>query len=1056
MKPPSIPRIPARECYPLSFAQERLWFLDQFEPASSLYNVIWAVEIRGNLHVGALERALNGVVARHATLRTTFQSVDGTPVQVIAEYRPARLPVEELSGPEATVRSRMQREGLRPFDLAHDAMLRPKLFRLEPRRHILLLTLHHIASDGWSTAVLFRELSELYAAELAGRPAMLPELPIQYTDFAVWQRDYLQGDVLDNHLAYWKRQLAGTEILAMPTDHPRPASQNYWGVILDDVIDERLSAALAELSRRERVTLFMTLLGAFAALLHRYTGQNDLAIGMPIANRTRVESEGLIGLFVNTLVLRVDLAGQMRFRDLLRRVRDLALEAYEHQDLPFEKLVEALQPERSLSYTPLFQVYFGMHNTPRQELAFPGLELRRYEVETETSKFDFGMQVEEVDGTLNVRLHYATHLFERETMERFLGHYRRLLEGVVADSGERLSRLPVLSLAGRREILSDWNVTRRDYPQLCAHQLFEEQAGRCPEAEAVVFAGRSLTYQELNIRANRLAHHLRALGVGPDVLVGLAVERSLEFAIGMLGILKAGGGWLSLDPSLPPERLAVLLDDARPPVVLTSSRSLAALPDYRGHMLVLDAGADQFPGESQANPPNLAGPENLAYAMYTSGSTGKPKGVLNVHRGLANWVLWLRETIPLSGGDRVLHKSPLSFDAAVLESFHAFVTGACLVIARPEGHRDPEYLAGLIASERVTTAQFVPSMLEMFLETGGAARCGCLQRILLGGEIMPRRLQDRFHNLLPAELHNLYGPTEVAVAVTHWKCVKDDPHPVVPLGRPVANTAIYILDANMQPVPPLVRGEIFIGGASLARGYLNLPGLTAEKFIPDPFSDEPGARLYRTGDMARFLAGGIVEFLGRTDDQVKLRGIRIELGEIEAVLSEFPAVGRAVAMVREDQPGDKRLVAYLQPVKGADLREPELRGFLAKRLPEYMVPSALVVVPALPLTSSGKVDRLELPAPRYARPELDGAFAEARTPLERTLAGLWREVLKTERAGVNDNFFQLGGHSLLAMQLVSRIRRALHVDVPVRLLFESPTIAELAAAIERLQDAGMG
>jgi amino acid adenylation domain-containing protein len=1044
--PPLLPA-PRDGELPLSFAQQRLWFLDQWEPESPQYNIAAAVRLTGPLDAATLERSLREIVRRHEVLRTTFATVEGRPISVIAEGLALSLPLIDLSGlaadeREAEVGRRAETEARAPFDLAGGPLLHATLLRLAPEDHVVLVVLHHIIADGWSIGVLNREVAALYEAYVAGRPSPLPEPPVQYADYAAWQRRWLQGAALEKQLAYWKERLAGAAALDLPADRPRPAAPSYRGAAVRFALPANLAGGVRTLAKQEGCTPFMVLLAAFQALLHRYTGQDDICVGTPIAGRGRTEVEGLIGFFVNTLVLRTDLAGDPTFVQLLGRVRETCLGAYAHQDLPFERLVEELRPQRDSSRSPFFQVMFVLQNTPQETLELPGLTVTPLDVDSGTSKFDLTLRLTEQDGELRGELEYSTELFEAATAARLTGHLRTLLEGACADSGQPVSRLPLLTNEERVQ-LACWNDTHTDYAQEhLLHRLVEQQARRSPDAEAVRCGGRSLSYQELDRRATALARRLRALGVGPDVPVGVFLERCLDLTVALLGVLKAGGCYVPLDPGYPPERLALLLADVAPAVLLTQTRLASRLPQHGAHTLCLGDGGAEGNGA-----PLDAGltPGNLAYVIYTSGSTGRPKGAMNSHAGICNRLLWMQQAYRLTQADTVLHKTPVGFDVSVWELFWPLLSGARLVLARPGGHQDPAYLAGLIRDEKVTVCHFVPSMLEAFLrEPGLEQSCASLRDVVCSGEALSYALQERFCARLGARLHNLYGPTEAAVDVTAWPCRPGDPRTVVPIGRPIANIRMHVLDKQMQEVPVGVPGELHIGGVGLARGYWQRPELTAERFI-----DHAGlGRLYRTGDVGRWLADGAIEYLGRGDGQVKVRGCRVEPGEVEAALRQHPGVGEAAVLAREDAPGDVRLVAYIVPRDAEQGVSAEaLRGHLRGKLPEYMVPSAFVVLDALPLSPNGKLDRHALPDPEHDRPGSDDSYVAPRNPVEEVVAKIWAEVLGVERVGVHDNFFDLGGHSLLATQALSHIRQAFPVDIPLRRLFEEPTVATLAQAI---------
>ncbi|WP_437667767.1 amino acid adenylation domain-containing protein [Sorangium sp. So ce1182] len=1055
---PPIEKAPRKGELPLSFAQQRLWFLDRLEPASAFYNVPAVVRLSGRLDVDALARSLQEIVRRHEALRTVFPTtLAGEAHQAIASALEVPFPIVDLQAfaepaLEAEVRRRAEEEGQEPFDLAKGPLLRTTLLRLGEQEHVLVLTMHHIVSDGWSMGVLVRELGALYEAFARGLPSPLPALPIQYADYAVWQRAWLSGEVLEAQLAYWKKQLSGAPpALELPTDRPRPAVHTYRGAVLPVALPRELSTALAALSRREGVTLFMTLLAAFQVLLHRYTGQDDIVVGSPIAGRTHPQTEGLIGFFVNTLVLRTDLSRQPTVRELLGRVREVTLGAYAHQEVPFEKLVEELSPARDLSRTPLFQVLFSLQNAPMPALVLGDVKLAPVEVEQTTAKFELTLSFGETEEGLRGALEYNTDLFDAATIERMAGHYRTLLEGLVAEPGRRVSELSLLTEAERQKLLVTWNATEAEYPRdTCIHGLFEAQVEETPDAVAVVYEGQKLTYRELNARANQLAHHLRRLGVGPEVLVGLCVERSLEMVVGLLGILKAGGAYLPLDPAYPAERLAFMLEDAAVPVLLTQDRVANALPVTSCMMLCLDTDWEPIAGERQDNPASGALPDHLAYVIYTSGSTGTPKGVMIPHRGLVNYLWWCARAYDVAGGQGAPVHSSLSFDLTITGLFSPLLVGRPVVLMPEQGGVEAlvEVLEG---HEDFSLVKITPAHLELLQRLLPRERAaGRARALIIGGEALSWEALAFFQTHAPAtRLVNEYGPTETVVGCCVYEAPADGGKTgPVPIGRPIANTQLYVLDAHRQPVPIGVPGELYIGGAGVARGYLNRPELTAERFIEDPFRAEPGARLYKTGDLCRWLPDGTLEYLGRLDHQVKVRGFRIELGEIESVLVQHPSVREAVVVAREDAPGDKRLVAYVVAREAPLPAVSELRSYVQSKLPEYMVPAAFVELSALPLTANGKVDRKALPAPDQAQTEQGSTFVAPRTPVEEVLAGIWAEVLHLERVSVLDSFFDLGGHSLLATQVLGRLRPVFGVDVSLRALFDAPTVAGLATHVE--------
>jgi len=1047
---------------PLSFAQQRLWFLDQLEPGLASYNIPAAVRLEGDLDVGALRRALTEMVRRHESLRTVFAESDGSPLQVILPASPVALEVTDLSGldeeeREAEAGRLAAEEAQTPFDLSAGPLLRAGLVKVGEREHVFLLTMHHIVSDGWSLGVLIEEVGALYEAYVRGEESPLPELEVQYADYAAWQRGWLQGEVLDRQLSYWREQLGGAPpVLELPTDRPRPAVQSFRGATYEFTLGEELTAGLKGLSRSEGVTLFMTLLAGFQALLSRYTGQEDVSVGTPIAGRTRGEVERLIGFFVNTLVMRTDLSGDPTFVELLGRVREVALGGYAHQEVPFEKLVDELEVERSLSHAPLFQVMFVLQNTGsgKKGAEVSGLRMSGVEAENHTSKFDLTLAMTEGREGLSATIQYSTELFDAGTIERLAGHLQALYEAAAADPGRRLSKLPILGEEERRRLLVEFNDTRAEYPRgLCLHRLFEEQAGRTPDAVAVVEGSRRLTYRELDERADRLAGHLRGRGVTAESRVGLLVERSAEMVAAMLAVLKAGGAYVPLDPEYPAERLAFMLEDSGAALLITQERLREGLPPFSGEVFALDPVWDLAAGESPARPESPAAADNLAYVIYTSGSTGKPKGVAVSHAAICNHLLWRQEAYPLGAADRFLQKASFSFDISVWEIFAPLAAGARLVLAEPGGQKDTAYLARTMAEERITVAHFGPAALQALLEEPGLERCESLRHVFCGGEQLPAGLRARFSERLGASLHHQYGPTEATVDATVHDCVEGAGRPGrIPIGRPIANTTAYVLDRFARPAPAGVAGELHLGGLCLARGYLNRPALTAERFLPDPFSAEPGARMYRTGDLARWLPSGELEFLGRTDQQVKLRGFRVEPGEVEAALLGHDSVREALVVAREDVEGDRRLVAYVVGAGGGPSAA-ELREHLRGRLPDHMVPSAFVTLEGLPLTPNGKVDRKALPAPEDAGLPGGRDYVPPRDVLELTLAGIWEEVLRVGRVGVTDNFFEVGGHSLLAVQLMSRVERVVGVRLPLAALFQGPTVESLAGLLRRSEGA---
>ncbi len=1030
--------------YPLSAGQRRMWFLDQFEQGVH-YNENFNLRLKGAVDIAILERTLEEILRRHEAMRSSFVVRDGQPVQRIVPTEPIQLPVRDLRGiPERDRQSEAVRlaieEARRPFDLAKGPLWRFALLMLAEDECILLITAHHIATDGWSSGVFLKELRLLYEAFQAGEPSPLSDPVIQYADYAAWQSEWLNSEAAQQQLSYWTRQLSGAPaLLELPADRPRPSVQTFRGARHQLTLSKPLTAELRDLSQHQGVTLFMLLFAAFQALISRYTGGDDIVVGTPIANRTFPEIDGLIGFFVNTLVLRSDLSGDPTFVDLLQQVRQTTLGGFENQDLPLEKLVDALRPQRTQSYTPLFQVLFVLQSLkPKWEL--PQLSVSPFRIDSGTAKFDLALFLFDRADGLAGWIEYATDLFDAAHIERMAGHFLAMLEGIVSNPNERLSRLPLLTEAERQQLLVDWNETEVDYPaNACIHELFEAQAQRTPEAVAAEFNGEQLTYSELNRRSTQFAQHLQALGVGPDVLVAVYAERSLEMVIALLGILKAGAAYLPLDVTFPQERIAFVLGDAQPRVLVTLTKLLAKLPPNQSQVVCVDdfAAVREAPA---APPPNS---RHLAYVIYTSGSTGKPKGVEICHGAVVNFLSSMRAEPGMEAQDTLLSVTTLSFDIFGLEIWLPLTTGAKVVIVPEEVARDGRELAALMRRSGATVMQATPSTWRLLLESGWEGNPHL--KILCGGEAWPAQLAEQ---LLPkcASLWNMYGPTETTI----WSAVSavGEGKPIL-IGRPIANTQFYVVDSHLQPVPVGVPGELLIGGEGLARGYLNRPELTAEKFIADPFSTHVESRLYRTGDLVRYLPDGTLEFLGRMDQQVKIRGFRIELGEIESVLRTHSGVREAVVVVREER--EKQLVAYVVGTGESASTSAELRDYLKQKLPDYMVPAAWVTLPALPLTPNGKVDRKALPLPDQRRPELASRYVAPRTPAENKLAAIWSKVLGVQQVGVNDNFFELGGDSILSIQVVSRVQRE-GLKLTLKQMFAHQTVAELAALADVVDD----
>ena len=1053
------------ERLPMSYAQERMWFLDRYEENHFTYNVPWCWKLQGSLNGEVLERCLVALVERHEPLRTTFLEANGKLWQEIQSGNDFRLEKVDLRSVALEDREKKARElytseATRPFDLSRDLMLRGMLIQLGDTDYWLVLVLHHIASDGWSLGVLERELAALYQATLAGEPSPLPRLSVQYADYAVWQRQWLQGAFLETQLNYWKRQLAGIPVLLeLPTDDPRPDKQEFRGAHCEVHLDAGLTQSLKDLSRREHVTLFMTLLAGWQVLLSRYSGQRDIVVGAPIAGRQRGEFENLVGFFVNTLVLRANLEQNPTVRELLHQVRDTTLSAYAHQDIPFERLVQELKPHRSLNHSPLFQVMFVLQTATGALPTIPGLFLDRQELDTRSAKFDLLLSLEETPEGLRGILEYDTHLFRASTVSRMIDHFQILLEGLVTNPETRIDQLPFLTKREQDQVLIEWNQTRRDYPfEKTVHELFEAQVQRQPNAIAMVFGSQSITYRQLNCVANQLAQDLRNRGVGPDVVVGLHADRSMEVLVGLLGILKAGGAYLPLDPAYPSERLRVILQDSQVRFIVSQPRLADQLPACSAEVIPLQPDVGTVDPEIR-NPVNFSNKTHLAYVLYTSGSTGRPKGVAMEHGALTNLICWQNSQSSLGSGSRTLQFASLGFDVSFQEIFSTWCSGGTLVLVDEMTRRDMNLLMRLINRERIARL-FVPyvvlqQLTEVVMDTEGSG--SSLREVVTAGEqlqVTPQLVQF-FQQIPHCRLINQYGPTEAHVVTSYELTGDRQLWPALPpIGRPISNTQIYVLDSKLQPVPVGVSGELYIGGIGVARGYLNNAELTSEKFVLDPFRPVPGGRMYRTGDKGRWRSEGVLEFQGRLDHQVKYRGFRIELGEIESVLNRCPQVSQSIVMLREDRPGEKRLVSYIVPVDPSSISPRDYREFARQRLPEYMIPTSWVILDSLPLTVNGKLDRKALPVPGLEGVESGEARIAPRTPLEEILAEGWKQVLRVDDVGVDENFFELGGHSLLAMRLVSYIRSALEMEIPIRSVFEHPTISGLATMIDSTRRSG--
>ncbi|XQQ06569.1 MAG: amino acid adenylation domain-containing protein [Leptolyngbya sp. IPPAS B-1204] len=1073
--PPLIPQSRPADL-PLSFAQQRLWFLEQLQPDSAVYHIPIAVRLTGTLNITQFEQALRVLLQRHESLRTNFQLINGQPAQAIRSAISLSLPIVDLMNlavinqnvTEKIIKTLTLQAAQTPFDLVSDPLLRLILLRLSADQHILLLTLHHLITDGWSMEIFMRELAALYAG---GTP--LPELPIQYADFALWQRQWLQGKPLAVQLDYWKQQLGGDlPILQLPLDFPRSRMQTSRGGVVHFSLTADLSTRLKALAHQAGCTLFMTLLAAYKLLLYRYTGQTDLIVGSPIANRNRAEVEGLIGFFVNTLVLRTDLSGNPSFRELLQRVRQVTWAAYDHQDLPFEKLVEELHPERDLSYNPLFQTKFRLENAPTERLQVPGLTLDLLPQIAPVAKLDLSVDLYETSNGIVGSFEYNRGLFAPRTIERMVNHFCTLLDRIVDSPDQPISNLELFTATEKQRILVDWNQTQINYAQeTFFHQLFESQAERTSDAIALIFNDQQITYRELNHRSNQLAHYLQNLGVGPEVVVGLCIDRTPEMIIGLLAILKAGGAYLPLDPTYPPERLAFMVTDAQIAIMLTQTAILHSILQPVAWLnsiptvIPLDQDWPMIARSPAHNPVCSLHPLNLAYLIYTSGSTGVPKGVWISHAGLVNLTEDKIRVCDVRAGDTVLQFFSFSFDASIPEIIMALGSGAKLCLAPAAQLLPGTDLLHLLHQQSITHITLTPSALSAL----PTADLPALRIVLVGGEAPAAELIQRWS--IGRRFINAYGPTETTVNASMVPCGNRESvgefdnelnseffsepdnestsDPLLPTLRPSANKQLYILDRHLHPVPIGVIGELHIGGLGLARGYRHRPDLTAEKFIPNPFAHLCQAednRLYKTGDLACYLPDGRIKLLGRIDNQVKIRGFRIEPGEIAALLDQHPAVQTSLVTVRTID-ADPRLVAYVVldpaalPAPDSHPTPTELRRFLKTKLPDYLVPAAIVPLPALPLTPNGKVDLQALPAPN---PNRTAPLLQPRTDLEATLLQLFAQVLEVESLSIDDDFFDLGGHSLLATRLIAQLQTTLQLDISVADLFQAPTVADLA------------
>ncbi|MBW4677590.1 MAG: amino acid adenylation domain-containing protein [Desmonostoc geniculatum HA4340-LM1] len=1041
---------------PLSFSQQRLWFIDQLYHGSSFYNIPIAFHVQGNLDIAALEQSLNEILKRHEVWRTNFRLVNGEPIQEIFPQPTWDLSIinrEDLCGKdwEEEVKQIAADEAKKPFNLAKGLLVRATLLRLSEEEHVLLVTMHHIITDGWSCNVFLRELSSLYAAFSKNQPSPLSELPIQYADFAVWQRDRLKGEFLATQLNYWKQQLQGElPILQLPTDRPRPNLTTFTGAKQYFAFSASLTNALKQLSQREDATLFMSLLAAFNILLYRYTDQEDILIGSPIANRNRPELEGMLGLFVNTLVLRNNLSGSPSFRQLLHRVREVTLDAYAHQDLPFEMLVEELQPERDLSRNPLYEVMFVLQNTPSSVEEVSGLTLRTLEFDSGTAQLDIFLSMSESEEGLTGCLEYNTDIFDSTTITQFINYFQTLLENIVANPEQCLSELSLLTAFEQEELLFKFNQTYADYPQdVSLHQLFEQQVELTPLSVALISDSEEITYRQLNHRVNQLAYYLQKQGVTKEALVALCLERDLDMVVGILAILKAGGAYIPLDPSYPVERLNFMLSDSQASLLISKQEILEKLSLSATKTVCLDIHKEEIAQESLENPINIYSSDNLAYIIYTSGSTGTPKGVLGTHRGTVNGLHWLWKTYPFTPGEVCCQKTAISFVDSIWEIFAPLLQGIPTVIINKATVLDPQLFIESLAQHQVSRIILVPSLLRLLLDNYShlVKKLTHLKFWITSGEALSVKLVQTFQELMPfAKLINLYGSSEVSANATNYdtSLLPEQAH-IVPIGRPIDNTQVYVLNRDLQPTPIGVIGELYLGGDGLAKGYLHRPELTQERFIDNPFI--PGNKLYKTGDLVRYHQDGNLEYLGRHDEQVKIRGFRVELGEIAAAIAQHPNVQESVVIASNDAQENPRLIAYVVTEK-QDITT-QLLSYLQQKLPNYMLPSTFILLDKLPLTPNGKVDKRVLLSSDVIQSNTNKAFVAPRNFTELSLAKAWENLLNTSPIGVTDNFFDLGGHSFLGVRLMAQIYDKFKHNLPLSTLFENPTIEKLAAIVSQ-------
>ena len=1057
---PPITQADRREDLPLSLAQQRLWFIEQLEPGNPNYNIAGAARLAGRLDVAALQSSLDYITRRHEALRTSFGQRSGRPVQVISGQCRVRLDQIDLSRLSEGERGRevvrvCEQEAATGFDIRSVPLWRVKLVKEAEQRHVLIINLHHMISDGRSVGLMIDQLGEAYEAYSGGREPELGQMDVQYGDYAVWQREQLSEDVMEEQLSYWEKQLEGVGAsLGLWKTGARAEESSRAGVERVRLSEEE-SERLTRMSRREGVTTYMTLMAGLQMLLHRYSGEGRVVVGTPVDGRRKAETQNLIGMMVNTVAVAVDVSSEVTVRQMLRRVRDAVLGGEANQGVPFERVVERVRPERAIGEVPFVEVMMSMERVSEQEQEVGGLTVRREQIRSWGAKVGLNVVMEERGGRIEGRIEYRRGSMGEEEVRRMGRHLEEMLKGMSEGVERRVGELRMMSEEEEKEVVIRWNETRRERArEASVVEMIEEAAERRGSEAAIESEEEEVSYEEMNRRANQVGRYLMRMGVKEEELVGVCMERSVDMVIGMVGVMKAGGGYVPMDAEYPEERLRYMVEEAGLRLVVTQERHREKIEGSGAKVIAIDEEREEIGRESVENVERRERGGNMAYAIYTSGSTGKPKCAVNTHAALANRLLWMQDAYRLNEDDRVLQKTPFTFDVSVWEFFWPLITGARLVLARPGGQYDAAYLIDLINERQITTIHFVPSMLQAFLDQPGVESCASLKRVICSGESLSRDLQERFFERLGAGLHNLYGPTEAAIDVTYWACERGSSYATVPIGRPIDNLQMYILDPGLQPVPVGVVGELHIGGAGLGRGYVNRPDLTAEKFIPNPFSSDIGARLYKTGDRGRYFPDGNIEFLGRIDNQIKLRGYRIELGEIEAAISRYPSVREVAVTVREDAPGNKRLVAYIVAQREQAIAQEELLNHLRRELPEYMLPAALVMLDAMPLNANGKLDRRKLPAPSQERPALEQEYVAPRTPVEEAVAEILADALCVERVGLYDNFFTLGGHSLLIFQVVSRIRDEFNIEVPLQSFLKDPTVAGVAMTITQIRAEG--